>query len=650
MLTVSMLNVKAQTVDIPVVGAQVFVEPGQTPEYIDMLYSRMEDAGMQVGRIRMFGSHVIKEDGTYDFSLYDTAFDAAARHGVKMFVTLFPPTDELNDVGGFKFPRSEKHLQEILDYTRAVVNHFKNHPALFCWVLQNEPGVGETVNTHGGLSGEKYEEFCRQHPMNRDGYLQADMRPEQFTREYTTWYLKTIAEAVAECDPVHGRHINPHQVLTTLPEYDFKALSDGIITSLGSSMHLSWHFGDFKRYQYTMAVAMISDIIHSAALGNGAWVTEMQGGPVTVSGYDVLCPSAEEMEQNMWTSFFTGMKGVLFWTLNPRKAVQEAGEWALLDFNSQPSERLDAAARVASTIREESARFDDAEPVKSAISIIYNKESLWIQHRSAGISKDTEHAGRGKQAVAQSMAAAYSALSSLGFSPQIHDIDLTELDGFDSVLLPDIVALRSDQIEKIREFAENGGTVIMTSMTGYYDENMSCNFMNEGQKEFTFTGARIKEFAVGPDNYPIGESGMANHFWKGKLETDSAEPIISDNGECIACRNKIGEGSVIWFPSMIELGAWNSDDPSAALDKLAAFYSKVLPVKGDFNKTVQNVIVRTMESEEGNMMLIINKNSRKVVLKIKSLPSSYACLYGSKSHRLFGHLILAPDSTTILGY
>lgn len=73
---------------------------------------------MKVARIRMFGAHMYR-GGEWDFSLYDEAFRAADKYGVRLFATLFPVTDELNDVGGFKFPRSKAHLREIDDYITA---------------------------------------------------------------------------------------------------------------------------------------------------------------------------------------------------------------------------------------------------------------------------------------------------------------------------------------------------------------------------------------------------------------------------------------------------------------------------------------------------------------------------------------------------
>ena len=73
----------AQFFGQPVIGAQVFVEPGQTAEDIDEFFSILERNHMKVARIRMFGAHIFRGDNP-DYSLYDAAFDSAERHGVKI--------------------------------------------------------------------------------------------------------------------------------------------------------------------------------------------------------------------------------------------------------------------------------------------------------------------------------------------------------------------------------------------------------------------------------------------------------------------------------------------------------------------------------------------------------------------------------------
>ena len=64
---------------LPQIGAQVFIEPGQTAKDVDDWFRILEQNEMTVCRIRMFETHMRKPGGTWDFSLYDEAFRAAAR-------------------------------------------------------------------------------------------------------------------------------------------------------------------------------------------------------------------------------------------------------------------------------------------------------------------------------------------------------------------------------------------------------------------------------------------------------------------------------------------------------------------------------------------------------------------------------------------
>ncbi|MDY3979179.1 MAG: beta-galactosidase trimerization domain-containing protein [Tidjanibacter sp.] len=602
----------AQSSNHPLLGAQIFIEPGQTPEQIDSYFELMEQNGLEVGRVRLFGSHIIGSDGKYDYSLYDAAFRSAERHNIKLFATLFPTTDELTDVGGFKFPRSERHLEEIDNYIRTTVNHFKTYPALYCWVLQNEPGLGSTINPQGTeLSRKKYEEYMAGNPkIQRNGYLAADFTNEGFLRYYTDWYLKHISTIVEECDPQHGRHINPHQILSTLPEYDFKSYEQ-YLSSLGVSMHMSWHFDYFDREEYPLGVCIMSDVIGSAAGRNPWWITEMQGGAVTASGKKVVCPTAQEIEQNVWLGIASGTEGVIFWTLNSRRAVQEAGEWALLNYLGQPSDRLTTLSKISKSIQNNIDFFESAKPEKDNVWLLYNKESLWIQAQNAAISNDHIE-GRGKSAVMKSLVSAYNSISAWGISPHIADIDSFNFERSTetTVVLCNLIALTAGQIEELSGFVASGGRLIVTGMSGYYDEKMRCRMMSEDPL-WSLLGGRIKEFKVGEPYFEMDykEGEITNHYWTGLIEAEAETTVLARyQNDTAAIGHKYGNGETFWFPSMIELGGWHHDN-----NGLNNFYGSVCSQERGIAKVepiVPNdkLIIRTLRNGSERMTVVVNKN------------------------------------------
>jgi hypothetical protein len=62
---------------LPLIGAQVFIEPGQTPAEIANWFRIMRENQLSISRIRMFENYIRIPAGGWDFSLFDrTTTDA----------------------------------------------------------------------------------------------------------------------------------------------------------------------------------------------------------------------------------------------------------------------------------------------------------------------------------------------------------------------------------------------------------------------------------------------------------------------------------------------------------------------------------------------------------------------------------------------
>lgn len=634
----------------PEIGAQVFIEPGQSAEDIDCFFRTLRDCGMTTARIRMFGSHMYRGEGRWDFSLYDEAFRAAERYGISLFATLFPPTDELTDVGGFKFPRSRAHLSEVDEYVAAVVGHFRHSRALSTWVLQNEPGTGGVRVPETELSREVFAEWSQSRPHSSydNGYLKADFTQEEFLRYYTSWYLSHIAEIVTRLDPEHGRHVNPHQILSTLPEYDFASYRR-FLTSFGGSFHLSWHFGMFDTAHYPLGMSLMSDILRAGAGDKPFWITELQGGNVTASGNVPYCPTAAHTAQYLWTSIAAGAEGVIFWTLNQRAAAMEAGEWGLLDFRRQPSDRLREASKVAACIGRNGDRLRDMQPSTAPVTLLYNIESMRIQRRNADVLPSPEP-GRRDDAVMRSLARAYEALAMSGIIPAVEEMDSfdwTRAEGHTAVI-PNMVSLPSRSWPRIREFVRRGGRLIVTGLSGFYDENMYCLFMNGFPLAECF-GAEVSEFKVCGDRFTL-DNGLPAHLWRGLLVPSTAKVETTYGNDVAAVRNRFGKGEVVWIPSLVELGTEND---AAAMAVLADFYRRecadaVDAAPASFGKPESGLFMRTMCSGDALLTLIVNKRDTEaeVPLRIAGYESPET-IYGTAAVSA-GAVTLGADSCAVM--
>jgi beta-galactosidase len=350
------------------IGAEVFIEPGQTPEEIDLWFRRLQEVGMTVTRIRLFESYMHKPDGKWDYTLFDEAYKAADKYGIKVYGNLFPAT-AFTDLGGLKFPKDVDHLGAIARYIENVVSHFKQFDSCYGWVPVNEPGVGHFPQEQ--FATDKYQAWKKEQAnpeYNSGGYDHFDFADERFHLYYNTWFLKWLTDEIHKHDAGSIIHVNNHAIFKNVAEYDFTTWRD-FLTSLGGSAHASWHFSYFNREQYALAVAANCEIIRSGA-GEIPWfMTELQGGNNTYSGFLALCPTKEEISQWLWIAIGSESKGAIFWCLNPRSSGIEAGEWAMLNYHNEPSDRLQATADVIDTLNEHIGFFEDAKEVSSGINI-----------------------------------------------------------------------------------------------------------------------------------------------------------------------------------------------------------------------------------------------------------------------------------------
>ena len=611
---VQILYSQNSRLESPVIGAQVIIEPGQTPEEIDNWFRILSENGMKTCRIRMFEVHMHKSDGSWDYSHFDIAFKAAEKYGITVFATLFPIAND-------KFPDTNEHLIAISNYIQNVVLHFKKFKSLYAWVLINEPGVmGKLPVTE--FTSNKFKEWKNNQtiPSYRSkGFAMLEsFDNERFLLEYNTWFLSWLADEVKRNDPNRHLHVNNHLIFENIAEYNFPEWRK-FLTTLGASAHPSWHFGYFKREQYTVAMSVNCDIIRSGAGELPFWVTELQGGNNTYSGFKGFCPTKDEITQWLWTSIGSGAKGIIFWCLNPRSLGGEAGEWALLNFQNEASDRLIAAKELAKTIDNNVDLFSSAIPYESGVNILYTRESLWIEKRVQTTKEaDTkDYEGRMTGGVMKSALAYYEALIENGINSNFKEIsefdwNRTNYSG-ETIILANQISIPSQYWEKLSEFVSKGGKLIVDGLTAFYDENM-LSLMNTGFPLEKLLGGSLKEVVCMPGDFKLQLNTLplklSGHLWRGDIRNISGNPIIADNSRILGLQNKFGKGETVWIPSMIGMGARRSNNKFLSeflRTELKENYQK-MPVQ--FTSQQKGVSMRTMESGKSFITILINKSKK----------------------------------------
>ena len=637
--------------NVPLIGGQVIIEPGQSDAEIEHWFKIMHDNGMKVTRIRMFEEYMHVGD-QWDFTLFDKAFKAAEKYDIKVFATLFPSTPN-NSIGGFKFPLDDAHERQVVTYIEKTVNHYKNFKCLLGWVLMNEPGMGGELpkTDYTKLKFEEWKKQQAEPAYQSKGYTKlVNFDEERFLVDYTTWYLGWLANEIKKYDSNHEMHVNNHQIYDNVAEYDFPAWRP-YLTSLGASAHASWHFGYFKRQQYPMAMFANCSIIRSGAGELPFWITELQGGNNTYSGYRPFCPTAEEITQWMWTSIASGTQGIIFWSLNPRSIGEESGEWALLNFQNMPSDRFEAASKVALFMDKNRKIFEDIRPFEADVDILYIRESLWTERKiQYGDLDDSTYEGRHKGGVMKSVLAFYEMLLENGVNASIAEINEYDWNKKDykgkTLIIPNQITLPSSQWEHLRQFVKKGGKLIVEGLTSFYDENMLCLFQTGFPLQDVFGGS-LQETKCIPGDFTMqfGSDKVNTHLWKGYIYNQKGKIIANEGNKITSTRHQFGNGEVVWIPSLVGLGGRRIGN----YHPLSNFILKEIQELSNhrFTRNYPGVYMQSFNSGKNNYSLVINKSGAQKNVELKA-PASKLIYSDKNGHLSRTMLTIHPEECMII--
>ena len=389
------------------IGAEVWIEPGQTPEQIDGWFSLAANNGMRSVRLFLMWNYIEKQPGEFDFSLYDTAFAAANRHKVRIEATLCaihgpawlsekfrgrPQFNELFD--------SEQVLVRAAEYIRQTVTRYRDDQALESWWVLNEPrrfdprsplatarlqeraaAKYSTVEAVNEAWIEHYTDFSQivYNPLwERGNYFYWPVPTVdwyQFQRDFLTWNLRWIADNIRRYDTRHIITMNPANVFESAHQYNLPAYRE-IFDVYGASMHASWQLRLLPRDNYGYAVAGISEILRGAAPEGRFWVSELQGGNNIWSGKTPMCPDSLDLAQWIWTGIGSGARKVVYWSLNYRKQGIEAGEWGVFGFRSEATDRSRVTAEMNRVLARHNDFFSGAKPWQGTVTLLLSPETM----------------------------------------------------------------------------------------------------------------------------------------------------------------------------------------------------------------------------------------------------------------------------------
>ena len=454
--------------------------------------------------------------GKYDWRDYDRMMDLAAQNGIKVviaeFITDAPEwafrkyaharyvasdgSVAVSTVGGSSatggFPGLCLDNADVRaaaeKFLVALVEHYRNHPALLGYDLWNE-------NTYNGGSATKMHCYCDATKRKLREWLRRRYEtPERLGRvwnrySYASWddvepppnfggYPESLDWLQFRIDDAFDlfhwrvelfRKLDPNHLITAHGVA-------GTLESLPSSAHDEWRSSaEVDTWGFTFVASrkgdepwkqfQAVDLVRGGARGKPFWHAEAQAGPLwmqpQVTGRareDGRISTPEDVRLWNLVSCAGGATGILYPRWRPLLDGPLFGAFGAFGMDGSVTPRAEMAGKVARWANAHPEIWA-ARPVQGDIGLLFVPESELFNYVQQGSTNF----------YAQSIRGAYQAFFDSNI--QADFVALDDIGKYKIVYLPYPVMLRRDTADKLLRYVEQGGTLISEGLPAYFGDH-----------------------------------------------------------------------------------------------------------------------------------------------------------------------------------
>ena len=383
----------------------------------------------------------------------------------------------------------------------------------------------------------------------------------------------------------------------------------------------------FPRWQVPLIFhgAAKYEITRSNAAGKPFYLTELQGG----HGNEGLWRSPKMRPRDIrvynWLAVAMGAKGVIYWNYQAEATGREATGYGLVRRSGAPTERVKEAAKNNAIIQ---AHWDIIKSwmPKPEVAILTDQDNAILTYAAQGNENPSTASFQGY----------YKALWNLDLFADFLEPDRLATGNYKVVIAPWHLIGKKSTLENLRQFVENGGTLIIETGFGMFDDSFYYNpVVPPFGLDQVFGYREGESFWVNERKTPSGTppsdrvyyepeisfsapliTRIKGHTYLTPLEINSATPIAKYQDMTVAAMKKVGGGQVYYFGT--NFGGSIAAGSDNGIEILRAIVTRVVQPKVTGGK----IRPRLVEGERQSLLAIFNDTPRDQTSNIK-LPSRY---------------------------
>jgi hypothetical protein len=417
----------------------------------------------------------------------------------------------------------------------------------------------------------------------------------------------------------------------------------------------TWGLSNFPRWEMmpTYLGTARLELTRCNAAGKPFWMTELQGG----HGNSGLARSRYMRPRDIrlwnWISVATGAKGVIYWAYHTEATGTESSGFGLVARDGSATERVLEAADDNRIIQAHWDVIENYAP-KPEVAILFDQDNSLLTFAMAGNEDASTDSFRGY----------YKALWECDFLVDFVEPQSLAGSSYKVIIVPWHLIGKKETCAQLRQFAEAGGTLLLETGFGMYDERMIFNPVIppyglaeafgylEGESYYIQGGgesanpdlilgnktAKMPSIPASERVYidgsltftsPIGVTVQAHTFLT-PVTTSSATVIAKYGTTPVATMKKVGKGQVYYIGTNLGASIESGDD--AGIELLRTIFSGVVQP----TVTARKVRPRLIEGPTRSLLVVCNPGADDELANIR-IPARYrkaTDLYSNEVHTL----------------
>jgi beta-galactosidase len=449
--------------------------------------------------------------------------------------------------------------------------------------------------------------------------------------ERSTWEMKFRVSSIAAADPHHI--LESHGAYH--PPIDAVAVGGTNGWRLAEVVQ-TWGLSNFPRWgglPVHIGAAKI-EISRSNAAGKPFWMTELQGG----HGSSGLRQSPHMRPRDIrlwnWLAVAGGAKGIIYWTYYAEATGTEATGFGLVDRDGSQTERVLEAAKNRQLIQAHWDILEKYQP-RPEVAILTDQDNGILTYAMAGSEEASTESFRGY----------YKALWKLDLWADFVEPSAITKTTCKVLIVPWHLIGKKETCDQLRRYAEGGGTLILETAFGLFDERCFYNPEVPPYGLSEVFGYREKESyclqpkgergpladILGPAVLPQAEqiydepeiqfseplsARVKARTFVTPLEITSAAAIATCQSFTVGARKQVGKGHIFYIGT--NLGASIAAGDEAGVELLRAIVTPVVRPRVSSKTLRPRLIAGTRRS----LLIVINDTPRDQTESI-ALPPGY---------------------------